>query len=89
MACWTNVFHHHLSWLKGFQIDLKYFLSKTLSLFCDHCFSLELPLSILKHNLLRLICIKNQMMGSVSRENLVRDDLLLHEDDSTGCASEI
>jgi len=38
------------------------FFQKTLSLFCDHCFDLELPLSILKHNLVRLIYTRNQIM---------------------------
>ena len=79
MTCYRNVFHHHLSWLEEFQIDSRYFLLKTLSLFCDHCFGLELPLSILKHNLLQLICTRNQMMEeralSQSRERLERDAL--------------
>ena len=72
MTCCRNVFHHHLSWLEGFQTDSKYFLSKTLSLFYDHCFDLELPLSILKHNLLRLICTRNQMMNHLGGGSVVR-----------------
>ena len=62
MAYYKNVFPHHLKWLEEFQIDSRYVLSKILSLFYDHYFEMELPLPILRHNLLLPICTEYQMM---------------------------